>query len=59
MLCFAGMQKSLMYNRQIRVTAGKYKGKRVQLWRAVGVAVYLGTLAGMEGGFGYVTVMQL
>ena len=49
MLCFAGMQKSLIHNRQIRVTAGKYQGKRVQLWRAIGVADYCGTLAGMEG----------
>ena len=49
------MQKSLMHNKQIRVTAGKYQGKRVQLWRAIGVADYCGTLAGMEGGFGYVT----
>ena len=40
MLCFAGMQKSLMHNKQIRVTAGKYQGKRVQLWSAVGEADY-------------------
>ena len=37
---FAGMHKSLMHNRQIRVTAGKYQGKSFQLWRAIGVVDY-------------------
>ena len=46
-LCFAGMYKSLMHNRQIKETAGKYQGRSVQLWRVLGVADYGGTLAEM------------
>ena len=45
MLCFAGLHKSLMHNKRIRVTAGKYQGECVKLWRVVGVAENLGTLA--------------
>ena len=45
MLCFAGLHKSLMHNKQIRVTAGKYQGRCFKLWRVVGVADNLGTLA--------------
>ncbi|KAK9995076.1 hypothetical protein SO802_024779 [Lithocarpus litseifolius] len=36
---------SLMHNKRIRVTAGKYQGECVKLWRVVGVAENLGTLA--------------
>ena len=50
MLCFASMQKSLMHNKQIRVTAGKYQGRFVKLWRVVGIADNLGTLADSVNG---------
>nr|POE58289.1 hypothetical protein CFP56_05234 [Quercus suber] len=40
-----GLHKSLMHNKRIRVTAGKYQGKCVKLWRVVGAADNLGTLA--------------
>ena len=51
MLCFVGMYKSLIDNRHIGVTARKYHAECVQLWRVVGVADNLGTLADVEGGF--------
>ena len=54
MLCFVGMHKSLVDSRNIRVTARKYQVECVQLWRVIGVADNLGTLANMEGGFCYV-----
>ena len=47
MLCFAGMQKPLLHIRQIRVTAGKYKGKCIQFWGVVDVVDSWGTLAEM------------
>ena len=38
---------SLLHIRQIRVTAGKYQGKCIQLWRVVDVVDNWGTLAEM------------
>ncbi|KAF3961344.1 hypothetical protein CMV_014032 [Castanea mollissima] len=39
------LHKSLMHNKRIKVTAGKYQRKCVKLWRVVGAADNLGTLA--------------